>query len=107
MLNEMNHIPDAFLDARAEDLHKILPAPSLFHLQGDNPQPLFLCTLLHGDETTGLYAIQRLLKKYQNKPLPRAISLFIGNIAAARKKQRRLDDQDDYNRIWPGSHHND
>ncbi len=105
MLNEMNHIPDEFLDARAEDLHKILPAPTLFHLKGDNPQPLFLSTLLHGDETTGLYAIQRLLKKYQNKPLPRAISLFIGNIAAAREKQRRLDNQDDYNRIWPGSHH--
>lgn len=107
MLNEMNHIPDAFLDAKAEDLHEILPAPTLFHLKGDNPQPLFLCTLLHGDETTGLYAIQRLLKKYQNKPLPRAISLFIGNITAAREKQRRLNDQDDYNRIWPGSHHND
>lgn len=107
MLNEMKHIPDAFLDAKAEELHKILPAPTLFHLQGINPQPLFLSTLLHGNETTGLYAIQRLLKKYQNKPLPRAISLFIGNIAAARENQRRLDDQDDYNRIWPGSHHND
>ncbi|MBE9560183.1 MAG: succinylglutamate desuccinylase/aspartoacylase family protein [Proteobacteria bacterium] len=107
MLNEMNHIPDAFLDAKAEDLHGILQAPTLIHLEGLNPQPLFICTLLHGDETTGLYAIQRLLKKYQDKPLPRAISLFIGNIAAARENQRRLDTQDDYNRIWPGSHHND
>lgn len=107
MLNEMNHIPDAFLDANAENLHKILPAPTLFHLPGSNPQPLFLSTLLHGNETTGLYAIQRLLKKYQNKPLPRAISLFIGNISAARDNVRRLDGQDDYNRIWPGSHHND
>ncbi len=107
MLNEMNHIPDAFLEARAEDLHNILQAPTLFHLEGSNPQPLFICTLLHGDETTGLYAIQRLLKKYQDKPLPRAISLFVGNIAAAKENQRRLDTQDDYNRIWPGSHHND
>lgn len=107
MLNEMNNIPDAFLDARAEDLHDILQAPTLFHLEGINPQPLFICTLLHGDETTGLYAIQRLLKKYQDEPLPRAISIFIGNIAAARENQRRLDTQDDYNRIWPGSHHDD
>jgi len=107
MLNEMNHIPDEFLDTSAENLHRILPAPTLFHLPGINPQPLFLCTLLHGNETTGLYAIQRLLKKYQDRPLPRAISLFIGNIAAARENQRRLDNQDDYNRIWPGSHHND
>jgi len=107
MLNEMNHIPDAFLDARAEDLHDILKTPTLFHLEGSNPQPLFICTLLHGDETTGFYAIQRLLKKYKDKPLPRAISLFIGNIAAAKENQRRLDTQDDYNRIWPGSHHSD
>jgi succinylglutamate desuccinylase len=107
MLNEMHHIPDDFLNAKAEDLLDILKAPTLFHLEGVNPQPLFICTLLHGDETTGLYAIQRLLKKYRDKPLPRAISLFIGNIAAARENQRRLDNQDDYNRIWPGSYHSD
>jgi succinylglutamate desuccinylase len=107
MLNEMNHVPDAFLDARAEDLHDVLQTPTLFHLEGTNPKPLFICTLLHGDETTGLYAIQRLLKKYQDTALPRAISLFIGNIAAAKENQRRLDTQDDYNRIWPGSHHSD
>ena len=107
MLNEMNHIPDDFLNAKAEDLLDILKTPTLFHLEGINPQPLFICTLLHGDETTGLYAIQRLLKKYRNEPPPRALSLFIGNIAAARENLRRLDTQDDYNRIWPGSHHSD
>jgi len=103
----MNHIPDDFLNAKAEDLLDILKTPTLFHLEGINPQPLFICTLLHGDETTGLYAIQRLLKKYRNEPPPRALSLFIGNIAAARENLRRLDTQDDYNRIWPGSHHSD
>ncbi len=107
MLNEMNHIPEAFLDAKAEQLHRILPAPTLFHLKGIKTQPLFICTLLHGNETTGLYAVQRLLKKYRDQPLPRSISLFIGNIAAAKEDQRRLDNQHDYNRIWPGSHHND
>ena len=83
MLNEMNHIPDEFLEAKAEDLHEVLKTPTLFHLEGVNPQPLFICTLLHGNETTGLYAIQRLLKKYKEQALPRAISLFVGNIAAA------------------------
>ena len=107
MLNEMTHVPEALLAAKAEELSDILGAPTLFHLNGINKQPLFICTLLHGNETTGFYAIQRLLKKYQDNPLPRAISIFIGNIAAARENQRRLDNQDDYNRIWPGSHHND
>lgn len=103
----MNHIPDAFLDAKAEDLCDLLKAPTLFHLEGINPQPLFISTLLHGNETTGFYAVQRLLKKYKDASLPRAISIFIGNIEAAKENQRRLDTQDDYNRIWPGSHHDD
>jgi succinylglutamate desuccinylase len=107
MLNEMNHIPDALLDANADELCDILKAPTLFHLDGIKPQPLFICTLLHGNETTGLYAVQRLLKKYQGRPLPRALSLFIGNIAAAKENQRHLHEQDDYNRIWPGTHHSD
>ncbi len=99
MLNEMSHIPDALLTAKADELDDVLGAPTLFHLNGINKQPLFICTLLHGNETTGFYAIQRLLKKYQDRPLPRAISLFIGNIEAAKENQRRLDTQDDYNRI--------
>ena len=103
----MNYIPDEFLTAKAEDMHEVLKMPTLFHVEGINPQPLFVSTLLHGNETTGLYAIQRLLKKYREQPLPRAISLFVGNIAAAKENQRRLDNQDDYNRIWPGSHHGD
>lgn len=106
MLKEMNYMPDEILNTRAEDLYEILKAPTLFHLQGINPQPLFISTLLHGNETTGLYAVQRLLKKFRERPLPRAVSLFIGNVEAAKERQRHLDNQDDYNRIWPGSHHN-
>ncbi|HEB82980.1 MAG TPA: peptidase M14 [Gammaproteobacteria bacterium] len=104
MLKESNHIPDELLDARAEDLLDLLGGPTLFHLDGVNKQPLFICTLLHGNETTGFYAIQRLLKKYRDAPLPRAISLFLGNVYAAKEQVRRLEHQDDYNRIWPGSH---
>jgi succinylglutamate desuccinylase len=107
MLNEMNHVPEELLTAKAEDLLDILKAPTLIHLEGANPQPLFICTLLHGNETTGFYTIQQLLKEYKEKTLPRAISIFIGNITAAKEGQRRLDSQDDYNRIWPGSHHSD
>lgn len=107
MLNEINNIPEALLTAKANELYDILETPTLIHLEGVKPQPLFISTLLHGNETTGLYALQRLLRKYRHKPLPRSLSIFIGNIAAAKENQRHLDDQDDYNRIWPGSHHSD
>ena len=48
-------------------------------------------------------AIQLLLKKYKDKQLPRSLSLFFGNITAASRGLRRLDNQPDYNRIWPGT----
>ncbi len=91
------------MSARAETLQQILHKPSLIHLQGRNPQPLFISTLLHGNETTGFYALQKLLQYYQRAGLPRSISIFIGNIKAAQGGVRRLDEQVDYNRVWPGT----
>ena len=34
--------------------------------------------------------------------LPRSLSLFVGNTAAAAEGLRHLLDQPDYNRVWPG-----
>jgi hypothetical protein len=44
-----------------------------------------------------------LLNDYRDSILPRSLSVFIGNVSAARLGQRRLDEQADYNRIWPGT----
>lgn len=107
MLNETNTLPEGLLDAEANELFTLLGAPTLIHLEGEIKKPLFVCTLLHGNETTGFYAIQQLLKEYQDKSLPRSLSIFIGNVEAAAQEQRRLDSQKDYNRIWPGTHHSD
>jgi succinylglutamate desuccinylase len=107
MLNEMQHFPDELYDADVKELVDILDGPTLFHLEGTEKKPLFISTLLHGNETTGFLAMQRILKKYRDTGLPRSISLFLGNIEAARANQRHLDSQDDYNRIWPGTRHAD
>jgi len=104
MLEQYNEIPEGFLDAKAETLHSILERPSLIHLQGKEPDPLFISTLLHGNETTGLYAIQKMLRSYQEGTLPRSISIFVGNVKAAEAGVRRLEQQVDYNRVWPGTH---
>ena len=104
MLDQYNELPDGFLNIAAENIHKVMAKPSLIHLQGKDPRPLFICTLLHGNETTGFYAVQKLLRHYENKELPRSISIFIGNVKAAEEGLRRLDEQVDYNRIWPGTH---
>jgi succinylglutamate desuccinylase len=63
--------------------------------------------LLHGNESTGLYTLQALLNRYRERELPRALSFFIGNVDAARDGLRRMAGQPDYNRVWPGSDHED
>ncbi len=105
MLNELNELPVGFVEADHKEMLRMLKSPTLIHLKGENPNPLFITTLLHGNEDTGLRALQALLKKYEHKPLPRDLSVFIGNVEAAAKDVRHLDGQPDYNRIWPGTEH--
>lgn len=108
MLNIIEHLPKGFLDCPGDQLHRVLAGPTLIHLPGRRPEPLFVSVLLHGNETTGLAAIQSLLVKYQGRELPRALSIFVGNISAARAGHRHLDNQPDYNRVWPhGNGHGD
>ncbi|WP_455367123.1 M14 family metallopeptidase, partial [Kaarinaea lacus] len=103
MLNIIQHIPKGLLTTPPTELYTILDKPTLIHLSGHREPPLFVSVLLHGNETAGYYAIQELLKKYHNATLPRSLSIFIGNIEAAKFGRRRLDNQVDYNRIWTHS----
>jgi hypothetical protein len=103
MLNEINKLPDRLLECPMESLESLLGGPTLIHLPGRRPEPLFVTVLAHGNESTGFYALQALLKKYHDKELPRALSVFIGNVAAAGQGLRFLDGQSDYNRVWPGT----
>jgi hypothetical protein len=102
MLSEINAIPEGVLSLPAGRLHEMLDGPTLIHLPGRHPEPLFVSVLLHGNEDTGWEAMRRLLQSYQGVELPRALSLFIGNVAAAGSGVRHLEGQPDYNRIWKG-----
>lgn len=103
MLNVYHQLPEGLLYLPAQRLHERLPGPALIHLPGRREQPLFVSVLLHGNEDTGWQAAQAVLRKYAQSGLPRALSLFIGNLEAARQGLRRLDGQPDYNRVWPGT----
>lgn len=102
-LDQYDYLPRGVLEVAPEMLHQVLPNPALVHLTGKNEAPLFISVLLHGNEPTGLLAVQALLKKYQDRPLPRSLSIFFGNTQAAGLGLRRLDHQPDFNRIWPGT----
>jgi succinylglutamate desuccinylase len=100
MLNILNKIPENLTDTAASMLYKVLPGPTLIHLEGKKDDCLFVSVLLHGNETTGWDAVRALLQKYKGKSLYRGLSLFIGNIDAARHNRRFIEGQQDYNRIW-------
>ncbi|MEA3455511.1 MAG: M14 family metallopeptidase [Campylobacterota bacterium] len=102
-LIEIDTVPEGLLTIEdARELHKLMPHPTLMHLEGERKAPLFVTVLLHGNEDTGLFAIQKILRKYQERPLPRSMIIFFGNIYASREGLRRLEGQPDYNRVWPG-----
>ena len=102
-VKQLDYLPPSLLTATPDSLHTLFPEPTLFHLSGKHKQPLFISVLLHGNETTGFQALQKLLLKYQQQRLPRSLSFFLGNTLAATQGMRRLDDQPDFNRIWPGT----
>ena len=103
VLHQLEYLPAGLIETPAEELLRILPGPTLIHLPGHRPEPLLVAVLQHGQETAGLLAVQALLDKFRSTPLPRALSLYFGNLPAARWAVRRLDDQVDYNRAWPGT----
>lgn len=102
-LQQLDGLPDGLLKIHPQNLYQLLPQPTLIHLQGNQPEPLFITVLMHGNEPTGFYAVQKLVQKYQHKALPRSLSLFFANIEAARHNVRQLENQPDFNRVWPGT----
>ena len=107
MLQEFDHLPAGLLETDSRGLARLLGGPALIHLPGARQPPLFVSMLLHGNETAGWEAVRGLLAeridRFGEPRLARALSLFIGNVAAAAADLRHLPDQPDYNRIWPGT----
>lgn len=99
----LDTVPSGLLDCSARDLHRLLGDPTLIELPGQSGAPLFVSILVHGNEDSGLGAVQRLLRTFEGRALPRPLMLFVGNVQAAREGQRKLSSQPDFNRIWPGA----
>jgi hypothetical protein len=102
-LTILDHLPDGLLGSDITRLAGLLKGPTLIHLPGRDPRPLFVSVLLHGNEPTGFETMQAVLRRNAGGVLPRAMSLFIGNVAAAARGVRTLPGQSDYNRVWPGT----
>jgi len=107
MLLEFNDLPTGILDTDTRGLDRLLGAPALIHLPGERAPSLFVSVLMHGNESVGWEGIRALLRerieRFGKLRLPRALSLFIGNVSAAAANVRHLPGQPDYNRVWPGT----
>jgi len=100
--DRLHGLPDGFFDISSADIRSLFPNPTLIHLDGKDPNFLFISILLHGNEYTGLKVMQKILAE-QAQDLPRSILMFIGNVRATEANRRYLPDQVDYNRCWPGT----
>ena len=101
-LEIMSAVPDGFYDFEPEQILDFFPTTTLVELEGERSPPLFVSILLHGNEYSGLKAVQALLKKYADG-LPRSLFLLVGNVTATAKGLRVIPGQTDYNRCWPGT----
>lgn len=103
MLPEIYHVPEGLLTVESRNIGDIFPQTTLLHLSGRREPAVFVSILLHGNEDVGLLALQRVLARYQDRDLPRSLSVLIGNVDACAHGVRHLPEQPDFNRVWPGS----
>ena len=99
-------LPDQLLELDALPLLRELGRPTLIRVpgHGDLP-PRAITTLLHGDESTGLQATLRILRRRRREPFD--LYVVLGNVQAAAEPpgfaHRYLDGQEDMNRIFDGA----
>lgn len=100
--NVMNQLPDGFFSVHPTNLNTIFEGPTLIHLNYERKETVLISVMLHGNEHSGFYAIQKYLKVIdtQKEKPERNISILIGNVEAAAENLRFLDGQKDLNRIW-------
>ena len=96
--------PPELFNTPAHKLLALLGKPTLLHLPGELEPPLFISTLLHGNEISGWEAACEVFGEAlrDGQRLRRSVILLIGNVEAAAQGVRCLADQSDFNRIWKG-----
>ncbi|MCA8903217.1 MAG: succinylglutamate desuccinylase/aspartoacylase family protein [Hyphomonas sp.] len=103
-LDRYDRLPEALAGIAPRDIRAVFPNPSLVFIEGEETQPLFVSTLLHGNELTSFSVLQHLERTCRGARPPRSLIVFVGNVGAAAAGVRHLDDTPDFNRIWADGH---
>lgn len=101
-VDKLSEVPNQFFLIHPQEIKSVFPRPTMVFLEGMNKESVFISTLLHGNETSSFYAMQKFLKPIVEGriPLQRSVIWFIGNVDATEKNLRHLPNQEDFNRIW-------
>jgi len=101
-LQRLSQFPNRLADLDIRHIKSAFPKPTLLSIEGRRPEPLFVSTLLHGNEPTSFVVLQDLARRFANTAPPRTLMIFVGNVDATAAGARHLDSQPDFNRIWAG-----
>lgn len=96
----LDRIPPKIAGLSLQDITSVFEGPTLIELEGQKKQALFVSVLLHGNETSSFFVLQKLQQYFLDHPLPRSLKIFVGNIKAASENVRFIEGQRDYNRVW-------
>lgn len=99
-LDQLDQLPPALATISVREIRSVFPNPTLIHVAGELDPPLFISTLLHGNETTSFRVLQWLEETLRGGRPRRSLMIFVGNVAAAEAGVRLLDGEPDFNRIW-------
>ncbi|HPE46933.1 MAG TPA: M14 family metallopeptidase [Hyphomonas sp.] len=101
-IDRYDRLPEALAGISAREIRSVFPNSSLVYIEGERPQPMFVSTLLHGNELTSFSVLQHLERSCRASRPPRSLIVFVGNVDATAAGVRHLDETPDYNRIWAG-----
>ncbi len=101
-LDRYDQLPERLTEISPREVRSVFPNPSLISLEGRRQPPVFLSTLLHGNETTSFGVLQALARRYRAASPERSLLIFVGNVAAAEEGVRHREGEPDFNRIWSG-----
>ena len=99
-LDHLAQLPPALAEISLSEIKKVFANPTLVSIPGERPEPVFVSTLLHGNETTSFHVLQHLQRAYASTEPPRSLLVFVGNVDATAEGMRLIEGQEDFNRIW-------
>lgn len=100
ILDRYDRLPEALAEISPREVTSVFPNPALITIEGERKQPLFVSTLLHGNELTSFSVLQHLERACRDSRPERSLMIFVGNVDATGAGVRHLPETPDYNRIW-------